>query len=69
MIVKRGTTEGVFDAKDTTEVFQTTERVDSGTPYPPTCSSTALCASGLIHLPLDYFGFFYALETISNLFV
>ena len=63
-----GTTDSVFADEDTTEGVQTTYVVGSGEADPPTCLSPALCAPGLLHLPLSYFSFFYAMETIAYLF-
>ena len=51
-VVAEDITEGVQLAEDTTEGVQIAEDVGSGKPDPPACWSTALCATGLLHLPL-----------------
>lgn len=55
VIVERGTTEGAVDAEKSTEGVQTTKGVGSETLDPPSCSSSMLCASRLLHLQLYYF--------------
>ena len=47
-----GTTDGAVVAEDTTEGVHIVEDVGSGEPDPPSCGSTALCATGLLHLQL-----------------
>ena len=47
-----GTSDSAVVAEDTTEGVQIAEDVGSQEPDPPACRSTALCATGLLHLPL-----------------
>ena len=47
-----GTADSVVDAEDTTEGAQITEEVGSGESDPPSSLLSALCAPGLLHLPL-----------------
>ena len=47
-----GTTDGSVVAEDTTEGVQIAEDVGSQELDPPACRSTALCATGSLHLPL-----------------
>ena len=54
-----GTTDGAVVAEDTTEGVQIVEDVGSGEPDPPACGSTALCATGLLHLPLKFLIFMH----------
>ena len=54
-VIEKRTNEGSHTTVDTTEGDRI-EGVDSGKPDPPACYSSALCASGLIHLqPFLYF--------------
>ena len=46
------TADSAVDVEDTTEAVQITEVVGSWEPDPPASWSSALCAPGLLHLPL-----------------
>ena len=46
------TTDGAIVAEDTNEGVQITEDVGSEESDPPSCLSSVLCATGLLHLPL-----------------
>ena len=50
--IERGNTDSAVVDEDTTEGVQNVEDVGSGEPDHPTCLSTALCATGLLNLPL-----------------
>ena len=51
--------DSAVDAENTTEGVQITEVMGSEEPDPPACWSSALCAPGLLHLPLYYFKFMH----------
>ena len=52
MEIAGGIADSAVDAEDTTEGAQITEEVGSGESDPPSSLLSALCAPGLLHLPL-----------------
>ena len=52
MEIAGGTNDGAVAAEDTTEGVQIAQDVGSGEPDPQLVESMALCAIGLLHLPL-----------------